>query len=577
MRQLLDRSRRRRQRRVATPLLLVTTAVLLTAWGMLRAQPRPRRAAARPKKTTATAASAKTKPTFPAAPKGARVTQDGWFAPPKRQNPLPPLPEKVTKVFIIPIREDILTKTFESMKRKVMWAKAKGAELIIFDMDTPGGLVSAAENIAHMMKTDLNDTYTVCMVRPNAYSAGALIALACDEIVMTSVSAIGDCAPISLGGGELSKITREKSESPIRTIFRNSARRNGYNLALSQSMVSAQLEVWMVRHIKTRELRYVLRENFKGKVRVPPAISTAPTNPKGEWEVLEVAVKRGELLTMDVSETLKYGFVTRQVSTTVPQGQAWYGELMKEYNVVGRPTVLEDTWSEKLVEFLTSFGVRSFLMMIAILAIYAELNSPGVGLPGMVAVIALTIVFGSGYIVGLAAWWEIALFVVGLILLGIEIFVTPGFGVLGIIGILCSALALLAMVVPNAPSELPIPDTEMAWDLFKTGAASIMVGVFGAFAGAILLARYLPKVPVANRLILTPSGAKPMPATEHSPLAGVDVGDTGTVHSVCRPVGQVRFGEVLADAMAEGEMIPVGAKVRVVKKEGNRVVVVLDA
>ena len=216
-------------------------------------------------------------------------------------------------------------------------------------------------------------------------------------------------------------------------------------------------------------------------------------------------------------------------------------------------------------------------MMVAVLAIYAELNSPGVGLPGLVAVIALTVLFGSGYIVGLAAWWEIALFVVGLILLGIEIFVTPGFGVLGIAGIVLSVVALLAMVVPNAPSELPIPDTVLAWSLFKTGAASILVSMFGAFAGAILLAKYLPKVPGVNRLILTPSGVQPMSATEHSPLADVGIGDTGTVHSVCRPVGQVRFGEVLADAMAEGEMIPVGAKVRVVKKEGNRVVVVRDA
>ena len=104
--------------------ILVATVVLLTAWGMLRAKP-----------TAATKPTAETMPTFPGAVKGAKITKEGWFAPTKRKNPLPPLPEKVTKVFIIPIREAILAKTFESMKRKATWAKGKGAELIVFDAE----------------------------------------------------------------------------------------------------------------------------------------------------------------------------------------------------------------------------------------------------------------------------------------------------------------------------------------------------------------------------------------------------------------------------------------------------------
>ena len=556
--------------------------------------------ATRPAPATRRATSAPV--SFPAAPPGAKIVttegEEGWFAPTKRGKPAPPLPEQITKAFIIPIREQIMGKTFDAMKRKVIHAKAKGAELIVFDMDTWGGMVHPALDIARLLKVELHEVYTVCFVRTRAVSAGALIAVACDEIVVTGHGKFGDCMPIVMMGGKLEPAEREKMETVLRNEFAESAEENGYPVAIAECMVTRQREAWLVRHLETGELRYVLRKDFyrkvreappetqeikytiegkdeksevRGTLRMPAAAPPPRVNPDAKWELLRVVVPAGELPTFHPRQVLEYGFARRQVPSS--SGDRPWAELLKEFNVVAEPTVLEDTWSERLVGFLTSPYVMAFLVAVGMLALYVELHTPGIGLPGAVAVMCFAVLFGSRFLIGMAAWWEIALFLVGLILLGLEIFVTPGFGVLGISGILCCVVALLAMTVPNAPNKLPIPDTALSWSLFSTGVAALIVGAIGAVIGAIVVARYLPKVPVAGRLVLAPSTVRPSPTTDRAPITVVQVGDVGTVHSVCRPVGQVRFGEALVDAIADGDMIPTGTKVRVVKKEGNRIVV----
>ncbi len=493
---------------------------------------------------------------------------DGWFKSPKVAHP--PLPEKITNAFIIPIREPITSKTARAIRRKARTCREKKAQIVIFDMDTFGGGVIAALDISEIIKKDLQDVYTVCFIHTRAISAGALIALACDEIVMTPSATLGDCAPIAMGG-KLEGVLREKVESPLRSEFRDSAQRNGYSVALAMSMVSFDIEVWKVRNRITGRLQYVLKKEWQGKVEIPPGLATGPSKPTSEWELLQVVVREGKLLTMNASETLKYRFATRQVKAPVSDP---YLNLKAAYNITAEPTVLIDTWSEELVEFLTSAPVMGFLFFVGLLCAYVEVHTPGFGAAGAAAIACFAIIFGSHYLVGLAQWWEIALFFIGVALLALEVFVIPGFGVAGIAGILCCVAALLAMLVDNSPTEFPWPQTEGAWEMFKTGVLWMMAAFVAATVTAATLARYLPKVPIAGRLVLAaPEGSLTAPTTEDAPILDIRVGQVGEVTQTCRPVGKARIGGQLVDAVADGAFIEAGAEVVVLRNEGNRVVV----
>jgi len=492
------------------------------------------------------------------------VTPRGWFARPKVKRPA--LPAKVTRAFVIPIREEISTKTFKALRRKALRCKAAGAQLIVLDMDTWGGAVLPALDIARLLKHDLADIYTVCFVRTRGVSAGALIALACDEIVMTPVGKLGDCAPI-VTGGKLEGVEREKIESVLRKELEESARRNGYCPALAVSMVSYDRQVLLIHNRITGELRYVLNEKrWRGRINTHGRVE-GPSDPDSEWDLLEVVVAKGELLTMRPEEAVAMGFASRIVR---PDPQRPYRALLKHYNVVGEPVVLTDNWSERLVALLTSPAVFGFLMFVALLCAYVEVNTPGFGVPGAVAIACFALLFGSRYLTGLANWWEIAVFALGVLLLLLEVFVTPGFGVLGVAGI----LACIAMVVPNPPGRLPWPDSPLSWSVFETGVLSMLLGFAAAVIGAATLSRFLPKMPIASKLFLAPPEPPGEGAVgERSPFRAVGPGAVGVVEATCRPVGKVRFGEELLDAQADGAVIPAGRNVRVLRREGNRVVV----
>ena len=502
-------------------------------------------------------------------PPGAIVTADGWFQRPSPKAARPTLPEKITRTFVIPIREDILQKTYEAVSRKILRCRAGKAELIVLDMDTWGGELKPALDIARMLKVDLEGIYTVCYVRTRAVSAGALIAMACDQIVISPTGTFGDCAPISMAG-PLEGIEREKIETVLRKEFAESAENNGYNVALSEAMVSASREVWLVRNKKTRELRHVLSKDFRGQVEIPPGVSSVPSNPSGQWELLRVIDTDGEILTMHPREAVEYGFASAIVK---PGDDDPYGPLMARFAVAEKPIVLVDNWSENLVGFLTSPAVAGILFFLAILCVYVEMHTPGFGLAGTMAVVFFAMLFGSRFLVGMAAWWEIVLFVVGVGLILTEVFVTPGFGIIGIAGILCCIVAMLAMFVPNAPDKLPIPQTQMDWSLFSRGVLAIGLALVGAMMAAAMVARYLPKVPLAGKLVLTPPGAAAISSTEGPPAGTIQPGAVGVLTAVCRPVGQARFGDRLIEVSSDGAFLPPGTQVAVLKVEGTRIVV----
>ncbi len=492
----------------------------------------------------------------------------GWYPLPEVARPA--LPEKITKAFVIPIREPITSKTYDAVRRKAVRCLAGGAEIVIFHMNTPGGEGGAMRQIVRLIVEDLKKVYTVAYVDPEAFSAGAIISLACNEIAISPTGVIGDAMPILVGpGGMLTPMPQEergKIESAIRAEVRVLAGKNGHSVALCEAMVTIDMEIWLIRNRQSRELQIVDRADWEGRVAGAP--TSQPSAPPADtpWEFVKIVDGPRELVTLTAREAIEY-----DLAHYVFEDMA---ELEKHYDIVLPPEVLGDNWSERLVEFLLHPAVLGFLFFVALLCIYVEINTPGFGVAGTIAVVCFAVIFGSRYLTGLANWWEIALFVLGVLLLLVEIFVTPGFGVMGVLGGIFCAVALVAMLVPNAPGRLPYPDSPLDWSVLANGLLALTLGFLAAVAGAIVLARYLPKVPVAGRLVLAPPRveARP-PASEGAAILRVRPGQTGRVIQTCRPVGKVQIGQVLVDAVAEGAFLSAGTDVVVLRNDGNRVIV----
>jgi membrane-bound serine protease (ClpP class) len=395
--------------------------------------------------------------------------------------------------------------------------------------------------------------------------------------VMAPAARIGAAMPILIAPTgqivELPEKVRGKFESADLAGARAMADRNGYDEDLIEGMITIDRVIWLIRRRggqEPRELQIVDAADWYGRVadvppgRQPVTQRAVPTD--AQWEYVRTIAGPNKLVTLTANEAVAYGLATRVVDSME--------QLRQAFNITAAPEALTDTWSERMVGFLTSPAVMVVLLFVGILALYLEINTPGFGVPGTIAIICFAILFGSRYLAGLAQVWEIALFVLGVGLLLVEIFVTPGFGVMGIAGILCCLAALLAIAMANPPDKLPLPDTELDWSLLTHGAMALVAGVTLAVVGAAILARYLPRVPVASRLVLAPPQAAAVPpATEDANILDIRPGQTGEVVQICRPVGKVRIGERLMDAIADGAFLNAGTRVVVLRNEGNRLVV----
>ena len=457
---------------------------------------------------------------------------------------------------------------YESIRRRTETALAGGATYIIYEMDTFGGRVDSAHNIYQYILQEVSKkAHTVAYIRTKAISAGALISVACQDIIMKENTQIGDCAPIMMGG-TLEGVEREKIESPLRSFFEAAAKANGYPAALCKAMVTVAIEVYRIKNRRTGEYEYFEGDNLPRNARMYDLVGKELINTKDE------------LLTLYADLAYKYGLARTVVEGLDEQARDEVLAYLEERDEVtfDRPAqILKTNWSEELVRMLTSPTVTGILFMVALLGIYAELNSPGVGLPGAVAVAALVVLFGSKYLIGMANWWEIAVFMIGMGLLLMEIFVIPGFGVAGISGVLLMVFALGAMMVGNPPDELPIPESPLDWELFERNLQGLMAGFIGFCVFAYFIGRYFPRLPLTSRLVLAtrkdPVEVRAGGTAAPAPEPKVRVGYEGVSVSELRPSGIARFGKDRLNVVTRGELIEAGRKIKVVVIEGNSIVV----
>jgi membrane-bound serine protease (ClpP class) len=471
------------------------------------------------------------------------------------------------KAALIPCKGTIDDALLYSIKRRSEIALKDGATYLIYQVETYGGMVDSADSIAkYLIHQAGRRAHTVAYITTEAISAGALISVSCQDIIMQENTTIGDAAPITMGQ-KLEGVEREKAESFVRVAFQRAAEANGYPEVLLKAMVTVQIEVYRV--LNTRTGRY---EFFAGDKR--------PTD-ANTYDVANAVKIDGddELLSLTAPLAQEYG-IARAVVNDLDSVLAFF-EKRDGVVFVEPPTVLEPTWSEHAVGWLNSPAVMAILFMLALLGAYIEFSTPGFGLPGLVAVVCFAIVLGSKYLVGLANWVEIAVLFVGIVLLLIELFVLPGFGIAGVLGIACMLAGLFGMLIRNAPDELPWPHTTADWQTLSSGVLALGGGFGGFLLLAWLASRYLPRLEFMSGLILAPRPAASGVGASQISMTGpsddsalnVEIGQPGEVISTLRPAGKARFGDAIVDVVATGEFLDKGTWVKIIEISGSRVVV----
>lgn len=505
-------------------------------------------------------------------------------------------------IAVFPVEGMIYGYTLESLKRRIDRALNDGATMIVIELDTPGGVVTSALDITSYLKS--LQVPTVAWVNNQAYSAGTMLASACDEIVMAPAAMLGDSAPIA-PGQNLSATERAKVVSPVLADYRSNATANGYDYTLFHAMTELGVEVYLVEHKETGQRELVnqadyaimvqgrdpdatgFRQLFGGGDDAKVTREFATDQDRGTWEPVDQLPSgkktpdglfhNGQtLLTMDQAEAMDIGLATEIIRNT--------NELRQHYNAASVVTVTP-TWSEQLVGWLTHPVVKGVLVIGLLLGAYIEFQSPGLGAPGAVAAICLLALLGAPFLAGLAEVWHILLFILGLGLLIADLVFVIGFGVLGITGLVMMFASLVLISVPFGSGSGPTPP--VVWDRLYDTIIFMILGLLISMVGLFFITRIYGKLPLADRMILAagtdgidrdhvPSRERNHHLTGDTAVGGgeIQVGQEGRVASMgLRPSGRATLNGREVDVVSIGPFIDPGRKVCVSEVHGNRIVV----
>lgn len=417
-------------------------------------------------------------------------------------------------VYVFKISDEIAKPVWYKTKKALKEASEMKADIIIIHMNTYGGLLDVADSIRTAI---LNAKIPVWVfIDNNAASAGALISIACDSIYMRQGANIGAATVVNQTGEQLP----DKYQSYMRALMRSTAQANGRDPNIAQAMVDPRIHV-------------------------------------------EGVNDSGQVVTFTAQEALKHGYCNA-MAENIP-------EVLKKAGVVNY-TIHEQqlTATDKMIGFLTSSIVSGILIVIIIAGIYFEFQSPGAAFPILIAFIAALFYFAPLYLEGLAANWEIMVFVVGVILLAVEIFAIPGFGVTGILGIFMMVMGLTLAMIDNIYFEFSPDATSKLTEAFFI----VVIAFFISITGSIYLTRKLftGKTFFGDLALVTTQQKKEGFTSADASYKDI-TGKTGIAHTMLRPAGKVMIEGMLYDATALTGYIDKGEPVEVVKYETAQIFV----
>jgi membrane-bound ClpP family serine protease len=564
----------------------------------------------------------------------------------RAQGPTPPsvpAARQANDVVIIRVRGEIDRWSELSVKRRLAQAEQSGADAVVLEIDSPGGEVGAVLEICNAIKGS-TITNTVAWVHPNAYSGGAIIALACREIVTSSPASMGDAFPITFGLQGVRGLTpdeRTKFLPPLLTEVADSARRFGYDEFLVQAMVVDGVELWSVRDAQTGKLWFINESEYRvlfdgdpprgkpvltsvtgGRASQQPELTAPPIDPapgdptdpdagppaerpapSAARPGLDTTFTPASPTVADLADPISMGLQsasTRPVFSAADRGRfvdpvyisdgtgpivlrddqlRRFGfssaivrndDQLRDFFAARRMIRTEQTWSESMVRFLMNPIVRGVLIVMMLLGLFVEMSSPGMILPGSVAVGALIAILAPPMLVGMAGWWELAALALGGTCLLIELFVVPGFGVFGVVGLVALFVGLVGTFIPDGGGGLFGGDEQARTGLLY-GVTTVLLATTTAGIAIFYIGKHFGTLPILNRLILDASAAQSedeiavmTPPDPFQPAPG----DLGVAVSPLRPSGRAEFNGRMLDAIAQRGIIDQGSPVEIVERRG---------
>lgn len=413
-------------------------------------------------------------------------------------------------VYVVPVTGIIDLGLAPFLSRTIREAQDAGAAAVVLDINTFGGRVDAAVAMRDALLG--SPVKTIAFVNQRAISAGALITLACEQVVMATGGTVGAATPV-LSGGTETVAADEKTVSYVRSEFRATAEARNRNPQIAEAMVDPDV-------------------------------------------VIPGLIEAEKLLTLTTSQAIEHGIA----DYTADSLEA----TLEAVGLAGADVFrAEQTWAESIVRFITNPVVSSLLMTLGLLGLLVEIRTPGFGVPGGIGVLSIALFFWGHWIVQLAGWEELLLVFVGVLLLLVEVFLLPGFTLAGVAGIVMLVAGLgLTLVGSGATAAAVI-----------SALGRVAISVLVALAGGLVAMRFLPKLPFGRRLILSTDmeaeeGFVSSPETDRQWL-----GRTGRAVSPLRPAGIAEIDGNRVDVVSDGVFIDAGAPVRVTRVDGNRIVV----
>ncbi len=431
-------------------------------------------------------------------------------------------------VYTIDIKKEIDPTSWIYLRNGLSEADRLKASAIVLHMNTYGGLLEAADS----MRTAIlyNPIPVYVFIDNNAASAGALISIACEKIYMRKGANIGAATVVNQTGEAMP----DKYQSYMRSLIRSTAEAHGKDTLVQDG-----------------DTIYKWRRD--------PLIAEAMVD---ERVAIPNLIDSGKVLTFTAREALEWGYcdgIAENMDEVIREHIGYPEYTLERY---------EPSWLDDLKGFFMSPVVQGFLIILIIGGIYFEMQTPGLGFPSAVAIVSAVLYFAPLYMDGLAANWEILLFVIGVILILLELFVFPGFGIAGISGIVLVTGGLTMSLLDNVDFDfrnVTEADTGRA-------ALTVVLGLGIGFALMIWLSGKIGHKGILRKMALETD----LEEAVSTPIHGELVGKEGTAATVLRPSGKVEIEGELYDGVSESGFIEQGSRVKVIRFENAQVYVVSE-
>jgi membrane-bound ClpP family serine protease len=444
----------------------------------------------------------------------------------------------------------------DSLRRRINSAVGRGANFLVLYLDSEGGEtthVAALANDLRQLK-DKTGGYNIKKIAyvPQGRSLGAacFLAVACDEIVMGTGSALADFNYLSGEKGEALRVRRDMLLPLVRE--------QGYPPALFEAALTRNLALVRARG-PGGELRLVTEPQFKQDQE-----AKAP-----HWDSLgRIAPGPDESFLRITADLAKEWRVAQATGIDSAEALYTYYGLDPDRDSI---RVSRDDLLDRVAEFFREPLVNFLLIMLGIVGLILELKLPGTTFPGAIAAICFVLFFWAYSFVGEFTLLAVLLFLLGLILIGVEIFLVPGLGFSGVAGVVLVITSLALVTLERWP------ETSQDWMNLGSTVSLLAMSLAAAIVSAFVLAWFLPNIPYFNRLVLKPpadleeEGHPDLSATSYVPASLL--GAIGVAVTTLRPAGKAQFGEEFLDVVAEGDYVNPGSRVQVIEIEGNRIVV----